>query len=353
MEHPPTQQGPDNFVFSFDGCIPFDVIQSYEQLLLEPFYGSGQLCPSMGWTRFVVHGVPTWDGESFEFFGPGEILEEVRMMPGLKKAVFAMQPRWLRPVSSIEKDYSSITFAVSDPDGVTTNALLNGRSALFGKEVTVRKWVDKPALVQCSRCHALGHNKSSRACALSKDSVKCYICGGAHSAENHDKQCHRRHETAGQCDCTHFKCLNCHKTGHNCRDTRCTARDQYQPRGTGNRKSDRGWKGKARAMNPAEIPILDEDEDLYAPIAGPSEQQRPRWTQEDLDRMDAMECEQDTQGYFHIPDDSIPSAHPGVHPPPAKHAAPTPEANPGGQPPQMNIYSPSHPTGVANQTNHA
>jgi hypothetical protein len=73
----------------------------------------------------------------------------------------------------------------------------------------------------------------------------------------------------------------------------------------GNRKSDRGWKGKARAMNPAEIPILDKDEDLYAPIAGPPEQQRPHWTQEDLNRMDAMECEQDTQGYFCIAVDEL------------------------------------------------
>ena len=324
-------------------------------MLLEPFYGSGQLCPSMGWTQFVVHRVPIRDGETYDIFGPDEILGEVRMMPGLKKAVFAMQPRWLRPVSTIEKDYSSITFAVSNPDGVTTNMLLNGRSALFGKEVTVQKWIDKPVLVQCSQCHALGHNKSSRVCALSKDSVKCYICGGAHSSENHNKNCLRRHEIAGQCDCTHFKCLNCHKTGHNCKDMRCTAQDQYRPRGTKSqaRKSDNGWKGKARAMNLAEIPILDEDEDLYAPIAGPSHQQRPHWTQEDLDRMDAMECKQDTQGYFHIPDNNILSAHPGAPPPPAEHAAPTPEANPGGQPPQMNTYSPLHLSGAANQTNHA
>ena len=209
-----------NFVFSFDGCIPFDTIQSYEQMLLEPFYGSGQLCPSMGWTRFVVHGVPTWAGDHYDIYGPDEMLEEVRLMPGLEKAVFAMQPRWLRPVDTIETNYSSITFAVSDPDGVTTNALLNGRSALFDKEVTVRKWVDKPALIQCSRCHALGHNKTSKACTLSKDSVKCYICGGTHSAEKHDKHCLRTHAVAGLCDCRHL-CLNCQKTGHNCRDTRC------------------------------------------------------------------------------------------------------------------------------------
>jgi hypothetical protein len=125
-----------NFVYSFDGCISFDVIQSYKHLLLEPFYGSGQLCPSMGWTRFLVHRVPVWNNNN-NVFGPHLILGEVRTLPGLKKAVFAMQPRWLRPVGSIVSAYSSVTFVVSDPDGTITNTLLNNRAVLFGKEVTI------------------------------------------------------------------------------------------------------------------------------------------------------------------------------------------------------------------------
>jgi len=184
----------------------------------------------MGWTRFLVHGVPAWNEENL-IFGPRSILEEVRSMPGLKKAVFAMQPRWLRPVGSIVSAYSSITFAVSDPDNAITSILLNSRSALFGKEVTIQKWIDKLALIQCSRCHALGHNKASKACQLAKDSVKCVTCGGAHRSEKHDQHCPRKHTVAGICDCSHFKCLNCHKTGHNCRDIRCPARELYHPRG--------------------------------------------------------------------------------------------------------------------------
>jgi hypothetical protein len=27
---------------------------------------------------------------------------------------------------------------------------------MFGKEVSVQKWVDKPALIQCACCHTLG-----------------------------------------------------------------------------------------------------------------------------------------------------------------------------------------------------
>ena len=183
----------------------------------------------MGWTRFAIHGVPVWeDYDNYKFFRPDAILQETRSLPGLRKAVFAMQPRWLRPVADLTSDYSSITFAVSDPDGAITNTLLNGRAALFGKEVTVQKWIDKLALIQCSRCHALGHNKASRTCTLGKDSVKCHICGGAHRSDKHDQHCPQKHVVAGICDCTHLKCLNCHKTGHHFRDTRCYA-STYAP----------------------------------------------------------------------------------------------------------------------------
>jgi hypothetical protein len=167
---------------------------------------------------------------------------------------------------------STITFAVSDPDGKITSALLNDRATLFGKETTVRKWIDKPALIQCSHCHTLGHNKASKACPLGKDSVKCFICGGAHRSDKHDQLCGRKHAVAGICDCKHFKCLSCQKLGHNCRDTRCPARDLYRPRG-GRRAGNRSGKGKERdTVRTAEQPP-DSNGDLYTPlppVAGPS-----------------------------------------------------------------------------------
>ena len=354
-----------NFVFSFDGCLSFDLIQSYERLLLEPFYGSGQLCPSMGWTRFLVHGVPVWDDYG-TVFGPHTILQEAKTLPGLKKAVFAMQPRWLKPVGSIGSAYSSITFAVSDPDGTITNTLLNGRAALFGKEVTVRKWIDKPALIQCSRCHALGHNKASKACPLGKDSVKCYICGGAHKSEKHDQQCARKHAVAGICDCQHFKCLSCHKPGHNCRDIRCPARDLYRPRGN-KRAGKASRKGKERAINPAVERTPDSDGDLYGPLppaaspsqtrppptVDPSQPRRtsPTLTLTDLERMEeyereSMEWEQD--------DHYEPSWVRDFEDPLAEWNAgeqPTGWGSPSPMLPQHKAYTPSRSFGDANPPN--
>ena len=375
-----------NFVYSFDGCIPFNILQSYERLLLEPFYGSGQLCPSMGWTRFAVHGVPAWDDDGLTIFGPDAILEEARTMPGLKKATFAMQPRWLKQPEEINTNYSTITFAVSDLDGAITNTLLNNRAALFGKEVTVRRWIDKPALVQCSRCHALGHNKAAKACPLDKDSVKCHICSGAHISEKHNQKCNRNHTVAGICDCKHFKCLNCHMPGHNCRDARCPARDLYRPRGGKN-------KGKAKAPGPATVDPPDLDGDLYGPAspapalpagrsARPPHPRSPSLTRTDIDRIAEQErmewdhpdqeWDQETGTIFepgwgygtaqyapplaeYAPLPAAPPVDITTAPPTSSalaHADPLPEHNMNEQVAIYKAYSPSHSIGVANQMNH-
>ena len=309
----------------------------------------------MGWTRFLVHGVPVW-GDDETISGPDTLLQEARMLPGLKKAIFAMQPRWLRPIEYITSPYSSITFAISDPDGSITSVLISDRAALFGKEVMVQKWIDKPALVQCSRCHALGHNKASKACPLGKDSVKCYLCGGTHRYEKHDQHCSRKHAVAGICDCTHFKCLSCQKTGHNCRDVRCPTRDLYRPRG--NRRTEKA-SGKRRAR-PQRSP--DSDGDLYGPLSLNAESARPirpadRPTQHclplltettlDYERIDEYErMEEDRINYNLtnvVPGSNDPLADWNTDEQPTGWGSPTT--------PQHKAYTPSRPAGDANPLN--
>lgn len=243
-----------NFVYSFDGSIPFDIISSYEHILLQPFHGSGQLRPSLGWTRLLAHGVPIMDNGGM-VFGPDALMEEIKTLEGLDKIYFAMPPRWLKPVERVQGPYSTVTFAISDPDGTLTDTLLRNRLALFGKEIMVRRWIDKPALVQCSHCHALGHSKVSKSCPLGKDSVKCYICGGTHRSEEHDQHCTQNHAVAGLCDCP-LRCLSCQITGHNCRDHRCPARELFRPkvpRKAGKAK-ERGVAANATRMAEASAP---------------------------------------------------------------------------------------------------
>src|ERR1019366_4609753 len=189
-----------------------------------------------------------------------------------------------KPIGAIDYEYSTLTFAISDPDRSITNTLLKGRAALFGKETVIKRWVDKPLLVQCSHCHALGHSKTSKACRLAKDSVKCHICGGTHSSEQHHQRCPRLHVVAGICDCKHFKCINCQKTGHDCRNKLCPARDLFRPRSSHKPRRPRG-KGKARDVATEEIPAEDAhveeapnapDDDLYAHPPPPFPQTMPQ-----------------------------------------------------------------------------
>ena len=135
-----------NFVYSFNGHIPFDIILSYEHILLKPFHRSGQLCPSLGWMWLLTHSVPFTNNEG-SVFKANELQAEVRMLPRLKKVYFAMPLRWLKPVNTINSPYSTITFTISDPDGSIISALMKGRSALFGKEVVIEKWIDKLLLI--------------------------------------------------------------------------------------------------------------------------------------------------------------------------------------------------------------
>ena len=92
-----------------------------------------------------------------------------------------------------------------------------------------------------------GPPKSSKACPLSKDSVKCLFCSRAYKSEEHDQKCLGNHAVTGICDCKHYKCLNCHKPGHNCRDVRCPAQDLFRPKPPCNpgRHKD---KGKGRVL---------------------------------------------------------------------------------------------------------
>jgi hypothetical protein len=117
-----------NFVYSFDSNIPFDIIRTYEHILLTPFHSTGKLSPSMVWTQLLAHGVPVFNEEYWAASGPEALLKEAKSMPGLKKAHFAMPLHWLKPVDRIETDYSTITFAISDLDGSITSMLLNGRA---------------------------------------------------------------------------------------------------------------------------------------------------------------------------------------------------------------------------------
>ena len=242
-----------NFVFTMRGQIDFSTIQKFERFLTSPFPGGGQLCPNQGWTKLLAHGVPVMDNDD-NVFGPDDLLRETWTLTGLRNAYFSSPPHWVKPVETMSSCYSSLTFAFSDPDGGITKQLMSSRQALFGKQVQIERWVDKPLLLQCSRCHALGHASSSKTCCLPTDAVRCYICGKGHLADAHDRECTRarQHRVAGVCDCKP-QCISCNTVGHHARDTTCPTREGYRSRRSCLSKKNKG-KEKANPPDPIAEP---------------------------------------------------------------------------------------------------
>lgn len=150
-----------------------------------------------------------------------------------------MESKLLKPIKSINSLYSTITFAVSNPDSTIINIPTKERTALFRKEVTIWKWIDKSASVQCLQCHALGHIKSSKVCPLVKNSVKCYICKVAQKFNNHGSKCPCKHVAAGTCNRKSYRCLNCQQLGHHCRHPSCPACECCHPW-----HPQKAWKNK-------------------------------------------------------------------------------------------------------------
>jgi hypothetical protein len=97
---------------------------------------------------------------------------------------------------------------------------------MFGRRIKFVRAGASPSLVQCSRCHEIGHYYTSPKCKWT--SSRCFKCGGGHEARDHDFECKKQHKVVGVCDCV-LKCLLCKNSGHHAREKGCPARGDFVP----------------------------------------------------------------------------------------------------------------------------
>jgi hypothetical protein len=215
-----------NYVYTFAGDIPFARITQVAHILLQPFPG-GILAPCSGWSRVIFHGTPVSDPDSDAMYTNEQLMEELVRNPICSKLQFILPPSWVRHPDNIVSATSSISFAFVDRDGETTKTMKKAHLAMFGKPVTFARWVSRPPLSQCGRCHKLGH--IANRCSMPRDSVRCYKCGKGHSAQDHNVSCPRAksHRAHGTCDCEP-QCLNCNEKGHYAIDVICKARNAFR-----------------------------------------------------------------------------------------------------------------------------
>jgi hypothetical protein len=99
---------------------------------------------------------------------------------------------------------------------------------MFGHQVKFVRAGDSASLVQCSRCHMVGHYFSSPKCRLPPGANKCFRCGGPHHSDNHDFECTGPHAVQGVCNCPK-KCILCKGNGHTACDKACPQRGDFAP----------------------------------------------------------------------------------------------------------------------------
>ena len=216
-----------NFLLAFNGTIPFDRITPYSKII-RSVLGCGDLAPAEGWTWVQLREVPTSDANGHRYDND-DLNREIRRNPPLATALFGMAPHWQQNPTNILRAPTGMVLIpkVDTTDTVIKTAAQQG-VFMFGKQVKFVVTGDSPRLIQCRRCHMLGHPTRSPLCKLHPAAAKCYRCGGNHHSDHHNYECKGQHRTPGRCNCTP-KCLLCGNTGHHARSHKCPKRGDFAP----------------------------------------------------------------------------------------------------------------------------
>ncbi|KAH9019727.1 hypothetical protein EDB85DRAFT_1896510 [Lactarius pseudohatsudake] len=159
-----TYQRTGNFVYTLTGEVSLPAILSYKEWLCGPFPGA-DIAPTAGWTWSQLRGVPTAD-EDGHIHDKAALLKEVCSNAMFEEAVYTAAPSWQIPPEKTMAERATVLVAYVDPTGeISKHALADG-IFMFGVPVKFIVSGDKPALIQCGRCHLLGHNKNSLLCKV-------------------------------------------------------------------------------------------------------------------------------------------------------------------------------------------
>ncbi|KAH8981413.1 hypothetical protein EDB92DRAFT_1820256 [Lactarius akahatsu] len=213
-----SQSQSHNFVYTFQGRIPFEQLFPYRDILVKPLF-AGYLVPNDGWTHAQLRDVQTRAADG-TIHDNATLLKELQRNIAFKDAIFCLVPHWQgSPYTVAHKERTTVAMAFVDNNGsVTANAVRNG-TFMFNSRVRLIITGDSPTIVMCGRCHRIGHTTGAPACLIPVGSFRCARCGGSHHTDDHNTQCNGRHEKAGICNCQ-FRCLNCNGN-HGTRSAAC------------------------------------------------------------------------------------------------------------------------------------
>jgi hypothetical protein len=219
-----------NFVFRFAGNLSPQIISSYQNSLCSHFPASESACvvPTTGWTWVQFRGVDVArrEGDVELVYTSDELHTAVRANPCFVTTTFCVRPHWQGNPANFRGPATTVIAAILDEDNSACQRASSEGVCMFGRRVKFVRAGASPSLVQCSRCHEVGHYYTSPKCRWTTS--RCYRCGGGHDARDHDFECKKQHKVMGICDCVP-KCILCKNSGHHAREKGCPVRGDFVP----------------------------------------------------------------------------------------------------------------------------
>jgi hypothetical protein len=184
--------------------------------------------PTTGWTWVQFRGVDVAQrvGDSEIVYSSDELHTAIRANPCFNNTIFCVRPHWQGNPANFRGPAATVIAAILDENNETCQRASSEGVCLFGRRVKFVRAGASPSLVQCSRCHEIGHYYTSPKCKWT--SSRCFKCGGSHDAQDHDFECKKQHKVVGVCDCV-LKCILCKNSGHHAREKGCPVRGDFVP----------------------------------------------------------------------------------------------------------------------------
>jgi hypothetical protein len=220
-----------NFVYRLAGDIPLSTILTCKEQLCEAFpEGNVWIVPTKGWTWVQLRGVDVsyLEDEVDYVYEGNQLLEAFAANPCFQGADIMVPPHFQGNPLNFKQCTAMVIAAISDPDNARCQCAAAEGVRMFGRQVKFVHAGDSPSLVQCSRCHQVGHYFSSPKCRLAPSANKCFHCGGPHHSDNHNFECNGTHAVQGVCNCP-VKCILCKGVGHTARDKACPRCGDFAP----------------------------------------------------------------------------------------------------------------------------
>jgi hypothetical protein len=219
-----------NFVYRLVGDLSTEAILACKDALCSHFPGDSWIVPTKGWTWIQLRGVDySYIEDDTEFLYDAEhLLKVLTANPCFQNTDIFIPPYWQGNPLNFRHGTAMVIAAIGDADHSHCQRASSEGVYMFGRQIKFIQAGDSPSLVQCSRCHKIGHYYSSPKCCVATNTIRCYVCGGAHDSASHSFECLRMHKVQGKCDCVP-KCLLCGASGHHARAKNCPQRGDFVP----------------------------------------------------------------------------------------------------------------------------